>query len=199
MVHTCSSKGNLESSIMQENFNFSLKGRRLKNLGTLFLQNGNKRRSRNHLPEHVEYVASRINSHQHVGNCHILELGIFGVGEVDFWFPDSLHQIWIIQVQWLVQLRMVEAWIKPMLSEIKIYLIVLKKRMERYLMGVCWKCSTNLFQDRHYGVGDLHESAKFKILQVMFHFHLLRYVFSFFASIRVLVSMFSIFYLLWII
>ena len=57
------------------------------------------------LPQHVQDLSTRIDSDQNIWNCDILELSIFGIGKIDFRFPDCLDQIWIIQIQGIHQLR----------------------------------------------------------------------------------------------
>lgn len=69
-----------------------------------------------HSPQHVQNLAVRIDAHQDVGYCDVLELGVLGVGEVHFWFPYSFHQIGIVQVQGLGNFSVFESLVLPFLS-----------------------------------------------------------------------------------
>lgn len=77
------------------------------------------------LPEHVEYFTIRINADEYVGHGDELELGVFSVGEVDFRFPDGLDKVWIVEVQTLRDICMLESLILPLLTKVQVHFIVL--------------------------------------------------------------------------
>ncbi len=43
------------------------------------------------LPEHVEDLSVWFDSEEDVWHSHVLELSFFGIGKIDFRFPDSLR------------------------------------------------------------------------------------------------------------
>ena len=50
------------------------------------------------LPEHVEDLASGIQSDEHIRHGDKLKLSVLGVREVHLRLPDSFDEIWIIQI-----------------------------------------------------------------------------------------------------
>ena len=58
---------------------------------------------------------------------NILKLRVFGVWEIHLWLPYRLHEVRVIQVQGIEELRVVQSLVKPPLSEIEVDLIVLKR------------------------------------------------------------------------
>ena len=56
---------------------------------------------------------------------NILKLGVFGVWEIHLRLPYCLHEVRVIQVQGIEELRVVQPLVKPPLSEIEVDLIVL--------------------------------------------------------------------------
>ena len=45
-------------------------------------------------PEHVKDLSVRFDSEEDVWHGHVLELSFFGIGKIDFRFPDSLRIIY---------------------------------------------------------------------------------------------------------
>lgn len=67
-------------------------------------------------PEHVQNFSIGIYPDQDVGNCNILEFRMLGVGKVNFWFPDGLHKIRVVEIKCFGYLRVFQSFILPLLS-----------------------------------------------------------------------------------
>lgn len=72
-------------------------------------------------------MASRVDPDEDVGHGHVLELGVLGVRKIDLGLPDGLDQVGVVEVERFDQRGMVETWVRPMLTEIQIHLVILKK------------------------------------------------------------------------
>ena len=79
------------------------------------------------LPQHVQNLAIRVDAHEDVGHCDVLELGVLCVREVHFWFPYGFHQIGIVQVQRLGNFSVLESLVLPLLSQVQVNFIILQE------------------------------------------------------------------------
>jgi hypothetical protein len=89
------------------------------------------------LPEHVEYFAVRVDSHEHVGHRDVLELGVLGVGKVDLGLPNGLDQVGVVEVERLGDFRVLQPLVLPLLPQIQVHFVVLKHRDEKSFQQKC--------------------------------------------------------------
>lgn len=71
-----------------------------------------------YLPQHVKYFPIGIDSNQDVRDGDELELGVLRVGEVYLGLPNSLHKVWVVEVERLRDLRVLEPLVLPLLSQV---------------------------------------------------------------------------------
>ena len=81
------------------------------------------------LPEHIENFSFWIYAHENIWNCDELKFSIFGVGKVNFWFPNGLNEFGIVEVQRLINVNMIKPDIDPCLQQVQVHLVVLLEEM----------------------------------------------------------------------
>ncbi len=86
------------------------------------------------LPEHVKDLPVWLYPEEDVGNGDVLELSLLRVGKVDLRLPDSLDQVGVVEVQGLLDGRVVQAGILPVLSQVQVHLVVLAREKAGIMM-----------------------------------------------------------------
>ena len=80
------------------------------------------------LPENVEYFPIGMYSDEDVRHRDKLEVGFLGVREEYFRLPDGFDEVWICQIHRLFQVRVSQAGIPPLLTQVRVRYIVLMKK-----------------------------------------------------------------------
>ena len=78
------------------------------------------------LPQNVENFPVGMNSDEHIGHGDKLEVGLFGIRKEHLGLPDGLDQVGVRQVHGLLQIRVGQAGVPPLLPEVRVGHIVLK-------------------------------------------------------------------------